>query len=333
MQPVAKHPPLKPAEQRTPEDCILMLLRGIHDHLANAADPGGQQFLAELAALESKFEGKENAQTLAESALEALNRYGAQTSQTTAQQKSEVVTATAEVSEAVKALPGMQGNAERWNYIEQQIKSVSRDDDLELMKARLCANVAVARAEALQERQNIKDLFSGVIGKLNSAPSRPSGEILRPQGLVYAPDQLTGLPSRANAEAELARAFGLAPESFLALFVVKRLALINAKFGYAQGDQVLLKVVVHLSQALADFNSLFRWTPCAFLAVAPPNTSHKELRSKVEIIEFARLAPTLEWQGRTAMVPVVIDCRIISVKDFESPSELCLRLDTLASDV
>jgi hypothetical protein len=83
---------------------------------------------------------------------------------------------------------------------------------------------------------------------------------------------------------------------------------------------------------LPGFKNLFRWAPCAFLSVAPPNVSYKELRSMIQNIELARLTPTLEWEGRSAMVPVGIDCRIISVQDFATPSDLFLRLDTLSTD-
>ena len=66
--------------------------------------------------------------------------------------------------------------------------------------------------------------------------------------------------------------------------------------------------------------------------MAPPNVVYKELQGKVQMIELTRLTPTLEWEGRSAMMPVVIDCRIVSVRDFGTPSDLFLRLDTLAAD-
>jgi GGDEF domain-containing protein len=240
--------------------------------------------------------------------------------------------AAAEVGTTMKALSGLQANAERWNRLEEQIKAISTRDDLEVMKARLCAEVAAARAAALQENQKISELFSGVIGKLDIAPEESASEMPPEVNSAYSSDHLTGLPSRAYAEAELKRAHAQTGDCFVALFVVKRLALINAKFGYSRGDQVLLKVVLHLAQSLPDFNNLFRWAPCAFLTVAPPNTTYKELRSKVKIVELTRLMPTLEWEGRSAMVPVVIECRIMSVKDFSSQSDLFHRLDKLASD-
>ena len=186
---------------------------------------------------------------------------------------------------------------DRWDQIEEQIKSIAPGDDLEVVKARLCATVDAARAESLPRT-----------------------------------DQLTGLPGRSHAEAELIRASGQPDDCYLALFVVKRLALINARFGYGRGDEVLQKVVLHLVQSLPNFESLFRWTPCAFITVAPPDTSYQELCSRIETIELARLTLTLEWEGRSDTVPVTMDCRVISLKDCPAPSELFLRLDTLAAD-
>jgi GGDEF domain-containing protein len=330
MQPASKQPDSKPSEQVALEDCLLTLLRGIQSHLVIADVSGGGEFQAELADLEMRFQGTDNARELVDGAVEILDRYGTQAKEVVARQKSGLASAASELSNAIQALPGMQGNAERWNRVEEQIKTLSTDDDLEVVKARLCADVAVARAEALQERQKIGTLFSGMLGKLETPAEQ--NEAPQPDGSVNKVDALTGLPARASAESELTRVQGQTADCYLALFVVKRLALINAKFGYSRGDEVLLKVVVHLAQLLPNFNNLFRWAPCAFLTVAPPNISYKDLRSKVQTIELARLTPTLEWEGRSAMVPVVMDCRIISVKDFGTPSDLFLRLDTLASD-
>jgi GGDEF domain-containing protein len=331
MQTTSKQPPSKPAGQVSLEDSLLTLLRGIQKHLAIADGTDGQDFRAQLAALENKFQGKDNARQLVDSAVEILDKYGIQTNQLIAQQKSGLATVGTELSQAVKILPEIQQSAERFKKLEERVNAISAQDNIDEVKERLCADIAAARAEALQESNKISELFSGVVGKLD-IPGRGAGQTSRPAGLVYAADPLTGLPARASAEAELARAHGQLPDCFLALFVVKRVALINAKFGYSRGDQVLLKVVMHLTQSLPEFNNLFRWAPCAFLAMAPPDTSYKELRAKVQIIELTRLTPTLEWEGRSAMVPVVIDCRIASVKDFGTPSDLFLRLDTLAAD-
>jgi GGDEF domain-containing protein len=177
-------------------------------------------------------------------------------------------------------------------------------------------------ADVLEARQQLGTLLSGALGKLDVGPKPPD----------YTPDQLTGLQPRASAELELRQEHARLTDCHLALFVVKRLALINAKFGYARGNDVLLKVVAHLAQSLGQSTALFRWTPCAFLGISPADCSYKDLQSKVQAIELARLTPTLEWEGRSAMVHVMIDGRMLSVRDFGSTSDLFLRLDTLAAD-
>jgi len=333
MPPNLKRPPSKPTEQVTLEDCLQILLRGIQNHSVIADGADGQEFRAELMALEGRLKRKENAHQVVNAAVEILDKHGNQANQAIARQQSGVVAAASELSSAIKELPAMQANAERWCRLEQQIKAISTTDDLEVVKARLCADVAAARAETLQEQKKVSELFSGVVEKLDATPALTVSEGPRVVGSVYAPDPLTGLPSRCTAEAELARAHGLSSDSYVALFAVRRLALINAKFGYARGDQVLLKVVMHLAQSLPEYNNLFRWAPCAFLTLTPPNTAYKDLRSKVQVIELTRMAPTLEWEGRSAMVPVELSCRIISVRDFGTPYDLFLRLDTLAADV
>ena len=304
MQPTSKQPPSKPSEQVPLEDCLRILLRGIQNHPVIAEGADGQEFRAQLAALEGQLQGNANARQVVDSAVEVLSEYEAQTNEVIARQKS-----------------GLSQTVERWNSVEEQIKAISSQEDLEAAKMRLLEQITSARTEILE-----------VVGNPDSQASGGAIEPSRTSASMPVVDPLTGLASRAYAEFELGRALGQSDDCYLALFIVKRLALINAKFGYSRGDQVLLKVVLHLGQSLPGFDKLFRWSPCAFLAVAPPPTSYKELRAKVQVVELTRLTPTLEWEGRSAMVPVVIDCRIISVKDFGTASDLFLRLDTLAAD-
>jgi GGDEF domain-containing protein len=330
MLPAFKQRTPKPKEQSI-EDCLLILLQGIQDHLVTSEGSAGEEFRTQLVALEKQFQGKENAPQLVAAAVEILKRYGTQASQAMARQKSGLVEAASELDGAVRALPALQAKAESWNRLEERIRSISSEDDLETVKARLGADVAQARAEALKEHTKISELVSGVAGKLEVVPTPPANETPRSIGAAFTPDALTGLPPRAFAETELRRALRQSSDSYLALFVVRRLALIGAKFGLPRGDQVVLKVMLYLSQTMPEY-SLFRWSPNAFLTVAPPNTPYKELSSKVKVIEVTPMTPTLEWEGRSAMVPVALNCRAFSAKDFGTPYELFRVLDKLSAE-
>ncbi len=307
MQPTSRHPPSKPSEQVPLEDCLRILLRGIQNHPVVAEGADGQEFRAQLAALEGDLQGNASARMVVDSAVEVLSKYEAQTNEVIARQKS-----------------GLTQTVGRWNTVEEQIRgSFHRTKIWKQLKIRLLAEIASARTEILE-----------VVGGPGSTASGRAIEPSRTSAGVHVVDALPGWASRAYAEFELARALGQSDDCFLALFIVKRLALINAKFGYSRGDQVLLKVVVHLGQSLPGYDKLFRWSPCAFLPPRwrPKQLSYKDLRARVQVIELTRLTPTLEWEGRSAMVPVIIDCRIISAKDFGTASDLFLRLDTLAAD-
>ena len=333
MQSVPTQLASKVNEPVSAEDCFLILLRGIQNHSVIADADDAQQFRAQLAALERQFQGKEDARHLACAAVELLEKYASQANQAIARQKSGLGGAALELAGAIKALPAGSKNSDRWHRMEQLIDNMSPEDDLEEIRELLHADVVAARDEVLQERKQIDGLFHEILGKAELSSGISLSEAPQIEGSSYTtPDPLTGLPARAYAEVELKRLHSQSAPSFLALFVLKRLALINAKFGYSRGDQVLLKVIAQLAQFLPDFNNLFRWAPCAFLTMAPPNMTYKELRGKIQVIELSRMAPTLEWEGRSAMVPVVIDCRVVSVKDFATPSELFLRLDTLSAD-
>jgi GGDEF domain-containing protein len=313
------------------EESLLTLLRGIQEHSVSTDQSGDKEFQSRLAELQRAFKGKENAQQVAESAIELLAQHQGQVNDVVSQQRSALTKATSDLAAATKGLAEVQGTSDWLASLEQQIGAISEGDDLSAIKRRLISEVATARTEAQQERQKVSDLISGTMTDL-AAPSDQSGHhTAHVIGSAYAPDPLTGLHSRAQAESELMSAHELPIDVYLAIFVVKRLALINSKFGFARGDQLLVKIVSQLAQNMPEFNNLFRWAPCAFITLAPPGTAYRELRQKVQVIEVTRMTPTLEWQGRSAMVPVAMDCRVISVKDFGTPSELFLRLDSFSS--
>ena len=198
-------------------------------------------------------------------------------------------------------------------------------------------NQVIGRQRA-ELSQLTSDLSAGSIGlqgaveRLRACQEHIDGERSLGSPSVYATDPLTGLPGRAYAQNELARTHAQHPDCLIAFFVVKRLSLINAKFGFSRGDQVLLKVVQSLAQMMPDYNNLCRWSPCSFLIITSPLVTPAELRGHVHDIELLRMTPTLEWEGHSALVPIAMDCRAMSLREFGSPDLLFRKLDGIASN-
>src|SRR5579872_2418369 len=87
MQPTSKPPPSKPADQVPLEDCLRILLRGIQNHPVVAEGADGQEFRAQLAALEAQLQGNASARQVVDSAVEVLSKYEAQANGVIARQK------------------------------------------------------------------------------------------------------------------------------------------------------------------------------------------------------------------------------------------------------
>ena len=314
----------------TPVDGIMLLLRALQKHVVTVDTSQAHRFKTELAEVEKRFRGENIGQTVKDTAG-ILEEYAQQSNQLIVHQQSEFMTLVSELTNALASIPEDHNAFERLNALEAHIKTAA-PDELPKITAEVTESVALARKQAMEQKQKISDLVSGIISRMHVSKERVATATSGDE-VLYSPDPVTGLSGRAYAEAEVSRTFTQSPACHLALFVVKRLSLINRKFGFQRGDEVLLKVVQHLAQSLPDFNNLFRWTPCSFLTIAPPVISADEVRRKVQAIDLHRVTVILEWEGHSALVPVSLDCRVMAFKEHNSAESLFQALDSLALDL
>jgi GGDEF domain-containing protein len=246
-------------------------------------------------------------------------------------QSSELMLIVSELTAALAALPDIQQAFDRIGALEKQVDAGNSSSDLKLLKVRLNQCLRITRREVLQQRQQISDLVSGTISRICAFHEGTTGTT-PPDKSLFVADPLTGLPGRAYAEAELVRTHGQFPDCNAGLFVVKRLHLIQTKFGFSRGDQVLLNTVQQVAQALPDFNNLFRWSPASFLAITSSSIAYQDVRKKAQILELRRITQTLVWEGHTALVPVNLGCRAFAIKEYDSSESLVQALDAFASE-
>src|SRR5579864_6851836 len=309
-------------------DCIMLLLKAIQSHVVVADKTDAERFRTELDELENRFE-PENTRGLVDAAIGIVEHYADRANNVIGQQRSGLMTVVSDLTKAMSSLPDVQKSFDGLNAVEAQIENVSTDSELQSSKVALRHSVMLARSETLQQRQSISDMISATIKRMRTGPGRDVSQPAKGDS-TYSLDALTGLPGRNYAEAELARMQQQFPTCQVAAFIVKRFQLINAKFGFRRGDEVLLSVVQYLAQAMPEFNNLFRWTPCTFLTIASPNMLYEEVRRKVQLIDLHRMTVTLEWDGRSALIPINLSSHVLSMKEFTSPDALYQKLDSYA---
>jgi len=324
MHSIAKHPPANSQPPAT--EPIARLLQAIERNLVIADDSDAQRFRGEFSRLASVPDLEKRVEAFAG----LLETYAKETNRSIGQQRLGVMQLVSELNAGVAALP--EPSSAQFQGIEDRLAAIANLDDLGAARESILAALALIRTGALKQTQAFEALVSGAVERWRTSQQLGSKPAAYSSAAV-TPDPLTGLPGRATAQSELTHTLVQFPSCQIAFFVIKRLNLINAKFGFSRGDEVLLKVVQTIAQELPDFNNMFRWSTCAFLIITSPNMSQDRVRSQVQMMELLKMTPTLQWEGKSAMVSVGIDWKVISLREFQEPDALFQRLDGLASSV
>jgi len=314
-------------------ECVMVLVKAIERHLVIADEKDAEEFRSGLCRLEDGLHESVETRVRVDAVVKLLASYATQTNQVIGRQRLELARIASDLNAGNAGIQDLQKAGENLCSLEERIERIKTSADLQRLKSELIADISSARDSVGKLERRMGGLISGTVDRLHASQEHVALERSLGSASLYAIDPLTGLPGRAYAQNELAKIHAQFPDCLIAFFVVKRLNIINAKFGFSRGDEVLLKVVQNLAQLMPDFNNLCRWSPCSFLIITAPTVTAAELRGRVHTIELLRMTPTLEWEGHSALVPIAMDCRAMSLKEFGSPDSLFRRLDGIASTI
>jgi GGDEF domain-containing protein len=133
-------------------------------------------------------------------------------------------------------------------------------------------------------------------------------------------DPCTGLAKRPEAEAAMQRALDAGPgsetNSYAAVFYIHRMALTNARFGEAIGNQVVLFCSQQLATGVTRANdSLFRWSGPAFVAILERAESESAVNSEIQRLISSPFSRFFETSSRSVYLPMKITGKVIPLFD------------------
>jgi GGDEF domain-containing protein len=129
-------------------------------------------------------------------------------------------------------------------------------------------------------------------------------------------DLSTGLPMRSEAEIALRRVIDSDSKSYAAVFYLHRMALTNARFGEAIGNQVILFCSQHIATTVTRGNDqLFRWSGRAFVAILERQESTMNVSSEVQRIVSAPLSRFFETASRSVYLPIKMTAAAVPLFD------------------
>jgi diguanylate cyclase (GGDEF)-like protein len=114
---------------------------------------------------------------------------------------------------------------------------------------------------------------------------------------------------------------------------VERLQLINSRFGYAAGDQVLISFAEHLRRNVSSEDQIFRWGAAGFVVLFEREMGEEEFHAELSRIASQRLEKTVQIGGRSVLLPVSAHWSMLPIYAEATLEKLVRRIDKFLSDV
>jgi len=192
---------------------------------------------------------------------------------------------------------------------------------------------ACDRAEFAAIHSKLAELLPRL--RVPEAPQAPKpGQVGKPDFSRAAhpiTDPITGLPMEAQARQRIHAAIPGTGRTFIALFVVERLDLINSRFGFAAGDRVLALVSQHISQQLLADDQLFRWRGPTMLAIFDRKDTLKVVDAEVRRISTSRLEYSITTRERDALLRILCSSCLIPITPESVAEDLFEHIDAFSA--
>ena len=185
--------------------------------------------------------------------------------------------------------------ATRLQDIEKQLVSAAMIEDVRILKHRLGECLESIREERKSQNEQATKMVQSLQKTIESAP-----KLEKSAGV----DTATGLPDRAAAEAALAECAAANEPAYTLIFIADRVQLINARFGYSAGDEVLKTIQTHVRKGLKPEDRLFRWRGPSFLALLKRSDPVDCVRAEISRIVGTRLQKTFDIGNRSVLLPI-----------------------------
>ena len=229
------------------------------------------------------------------------------------------------LTDVLAAILGAQESSiTRLRDLQHSLAKASSMEGVRTLGAQLSGCLEEIRADAIGRRERTEQTLSELRRKLEDPSKSELG------GPEQGSEAAGGVLTRAQAEATLDRIMQEGGHGYVAAFAVGRVQLINSRFGYAAGDEILALVQEHLRQNLQPGDQLFRWTGPVFLATMNRATMERA-RVEANRLASAKLQTTVQLDDRSVLLPVTCTSVILSLFDAPSAPVLIQQIDAFAA--
>jgi diguanylate cyclase (GGDEF)-like protein len=241
--------------------------------------------------------------------LRAMEDYNRRTSKVIHRQNSDLQNMVSMLTRTVISIGASgESSVHKLQEIEKSIERTRMLEDIQLLKLRLGECLEAVREEALRQKTEGQSTLDSLKKEVENSRERV-GSVTAAVEL----DAATGLPSKKEALKAIQAAVQSPSNKFLAIAVVSRVQAVNARFGYAIGDQVLSTFAKHFKENLGAQDQVFRWHGPAIIAVLERDDRLEKVRTEIRRFAEVKLEKTAEVGNRTILLPISASWSIFTV--------------------
>jgi GGDEF domain-containing protein len=184
-------------------------------------------------------------------------------------------------------------------------------------------------SSSLSERsssQEISSLLHSGLQSLATYNTRTAKFVMPP-----AIEPMTKFSDRSAAEQAIAWKIEAAIDCVCGVFIVNRLASINARFGRGVGDEVMLLAAERMARQLPAGAVVFRWSESALVALVEVAGNISEVTRRYARAASMSLEKNIETEHRFVMVPITLSFTLKRLSGTCSPSDIIIELDRFVS--
>lgn len=307
-----------------------LMVQGIELHAVKGDAADYEKFRADMRRVHDSLAERPAASevlVMAGTVVKAMEEYNSRASRYIHVQCAELQAMVGMLTKTMTSLAtGSEVSVVRLQAVERQLHKASMIEDFQTARLHLSECLENLRAEVVRQKEESARTVTEMKAELAKshervAASLPSSQVERRK------DPVTGLPQRQNAEQALLEGAQQNRRLYAVIFAIERLELINQRFGYAAGDQVLQLFCQHVAQQLSRSDRLFRWSGPAMLALLERDGPPRQVREEVVRITAQRLEKTIVVGTRSVLLPVGASWTIFSVADIRPVQLLFHQLD------
>ncbi|HEY3940733.1 MAG TPA: GGDEF domain-containing protein [Bryobacteraceae bacterium] len=206
---------------------------------------------------------------------------------------------------------------ENLRRIEKQLEKAVHLEDIRSLKSKLSECLDVLCREAERQEAQAREVKS---------------QLAEPGNAIGPADHVTGLPGLRHAERYVRELAHAGTHAYAAPFFLKSLQVINRRFGYTTGDQILLRYSQHLTHHLGDKDRLFRWRGPCFVAILERFQEPDVVRSEVLHIASLGLEHSVESGDRSMLFKISTAWDLIPIPVGSGVAEISRKIDAFAAE-